>query len=32
VLHVSPATVQREWRLAKDWLFRELRNEHAERA
>jgi RNA polymerase sigma factor (TIGR02999 family) len=32
VLHVSPATVQREWRLAKDWLFRELRNEHADRA
>ena len=32
VLHVSPATVQREWRLAKDWLFSELRNEHAERA
>jgi RNA polymerase sigma factor (TIGR02999 family) len=32
VLHVSPATVQREWRLAKDWLFRELRNEHADGA
>lgn len=29
VLHVSPATVQREWRLAKDWLFSELRNVHA---
>jgi len=32
VLHVSPATVQREWRLAKDWLFSELRNEHADGA
>ena len=29
VLHVSPATVQREWRLAKDWLLSELRNVHA---
>ena len=28
VLHVSPETVQREWRFAKDWLFSELRNEH----
>ena len=32
VLHVSPATVQREWRLAKDWLFSELRNVHADGA
>ncbi|HEY6157433.1 MAG TPA: sigma-70 family RNA polymerase sigma factor [Gemmatimonadales bacterium] len=30
VLHVSPATVQREWCLAKDWLFSELRNGHAD--
>jgi len=28
LLHVSPETVQREWRFAKDWLFSELRNEH----
>lgn len=32
VLHVSPATVQREWRVAKDWLFSELRNEHVDGA
>ena len=32
ILHVSPATVQREWSLAKDWLFSELRNEHADGA
>jgi len=32
VLHVSPATVQREWRFAKDWLFSELRNVHADGA
>ena len=32
VLHVSPATVQREWRLAKDWLFSDLRNVHADGA
>ena len=24
VLHVSPDTVKREWRLAKLWLLREL--------
>jgi len=24
ILHVSPATVKREWALAKAWLFREL--------
>ena len=28
LLHVSPETVQREWRFAKAWLFSELRNEH----
>jgi len=28
LLRVSPETVQREWRFAKDWLFSELRNEH----
>ena len=32
VLHVSPATVQRDWGLAKDWLFSELRNVHADGA
>jgi RNA polymerase sigma-70 factor, ECF subfamily len=25
-LHVSPATVKREWNMAKTWLFRELSN------
>jgi len=24
----SPRTVKREWRLAKAWLYRELRPEH----
>jgi RNA polymerase sigma factor (TIGR02999 family) len=28
VLKVSPDTVKRDWRLAKTWLLRELRNEH----
>lgn len=27
VLHVSPRTVAREWRLAQAWLYRELNNE-----
>jgi len=26
VLHISPATVKREWSTAKAWLYRELRN------
>jgi RNA polymerase sigma-70 factor (ECF subfamily) len=30
VLHVSPVTVHREWRLAKEWLLKELRNEPAD--
>ena len=25
----SPRTVKREWRLAKAWLFRELKSEHS---
>jgi len=29
VLHVSPETVHRDWRLAKEWLLRELMGEHA---
>ena len=29
VLHVSPETVQRDWRLAKAWIFRELRTPSA---
>lgn len=32
VLHVSPETVKREWRFAKDWLFSQLRNEHRDGA
>lgn len=28
VLHVSPETVLRDWRLAKDWLLCELSKEH----
>jgi RNA polymerase sigma factor (TIGR02999 family) len=32
VLNVSPETVFREWRLAKDWLLRELQGEHAHEA
>jgi RNA polymerase sigma factor (TIGR02999 family) len=28
-LHVSPETVQRDWRLAKLWLLRELRSKEA---
>jgi RNA polymerase sigma-70 factor, ECF subfamily len=27
VLHVSPRTVAREWRLAQAWLYRELNNQ-----
>ena len=27
VLHVSPDTVKRDWRLAKLWLLRELEGE-----
>ena len=27
VLHVSPQTVMRDWRLARAWLARELRSE-----
>jgi len=27
VLHVSPDTVKRDWRLAKAWLLRELRGD-----
>jgi RNA polymerase sigma factor (TIGR02999 family) len=27
VLHISPATVKREWRIAKAWLFKRMRNE-----
>jgi RNA polymerase sigma factor (sigma-70 family) len=26
VLHLSPATVKREWSTAKAWLYRELKN------
>ncbi len=26
VLHISPATIKREWALAKSWLFREINN------
>jgi RNA polymerase sigma factor (sigma-70 family) len=26
VLHISPATVKREWSTAKAWLYRELKN------
>jgi RNA polymerase sigma factor (TIGR02999 family) len=29
VLKVSPETIKRDWRLAKAWLVRELRREHA---
>jgi len=25
VLHISPATVKREWRIAKAWLFRRMK-------
>ena len=28
VLHVSPQTIKRDWRLAKLWLLRELHGEH----
>ncbi len=27
VLHISPATVKREWRIAKAWLFKKMKNE-----
>lgn len=27
VLHISPATVKREWRIAKAWLFKRMRAE-----
>jgi RNA polymerase sigma factor (TIGR02999 family) len=27
VLHISPATVKREWSTAKAWLYRELRKD-----
>jgi DNA-directed RNA polymerase specialized sigma24 family protein len=27
VLHVSPATVERDWRVAKAWLLRQLSGE-----
>lgn len=27
VLHISPATVKREWRIAKAWLFGRIKNE-----
>jgi RNA polymerase sigma factor (sigma-70 family) len=29
VLKVSPETVQRDWKLAKSWLRRELSGEHS---
>jgi RNA polymerase sigma factor (sigma-70 family) len=29
VLKISPETVQRDWKLAKSWLRRELSREHA---
>ena len=29
VLHVSPATVMGDWRLAKAWLKREMRGDHS---
>lgn len=29
VLHISPRTVAREWRLAQAWLYRELNNQTA---
>lgn len=32
VLHVSPVTVMREWRLAKAWLYRELNKEVSDEA
>ena len=32
VLHVSPITVMREWRLAKAWLYRELNREVSDEA
>lgn len=32
VLHVSPVTVMREWRLAKAWLYRELNKEISDEA
>ena len=31
VLHVSPDTVKRDWRLAKAWLLRELRGDEGTR-
>jgi len=31
VLHVSPDTVKRDWRLAKAWLLRELRGDDGTR-
>jgi len=32
VLHVSPETVMRDWKVAKTWLFRELRSRGDEQA
>jgi RNA polymerase sigma-70 factor, ECF subfamily len=32
VLHVSPQTVMRDWRLARAWLARELRGDWAPQA
>ena len=32
VLHISPVTVMREWRLAKAWLYRQLNRETTDEA
>ena len=32
VLGISPATVQREWRAAKAWLYREIKKEARDEA